>query len=71
MSSNKYQFNNIINRQGTNAMSVTGYRGYLFDENEDLNGKYNEADFIPMWVADMEFAVAPEIINAIDRKSVV
>lgn len=68
MLSNKYQFDTIINRQGTNAMSVTGYRGYLFEENEDLSGKYNENDFIPMWVADMEFAIAPEIINAIKKR---
>ena len=31
MPSNKYQFNQVLERKGTNAMSVEGYRGYLFD----------------------------------------
>ena len=68
MSSNKYLFNEVINRKGTNAMSITGYRGYLFEPDEDLSGKYEEEDFIPMWVADMEFAIAPEIIDAIKKR---
>lgn len=68
MSTNNYQFDQVINREGTNAMSLTGYRGYLFDADEDLNGNYEEADFIPMWVADMEFAIAPEIINAMKKR---
>ncbi len=68
MSSNKYPFNKVINRAGTNAMSVTGYRGYLFELEEDLKGKYEESDFIPMWVADMEFAIAPEIISALKKR---
>ena len=65
MQTNNYSFDKVINRTGTNAMSLEGYRGYLFDVDEDLSGKYTEEDFIPMWVADMEFAIAPEIIDAI------
>lgn len=68
MSTKKYNFNQFINREGTNAMSLTGYRGYLFDPEEDLSGKYDEADFIPMWVADMEFAIAPEILEAMKKR---
>ena len=68
MASNKYNFSTIINRADTNAMSVTGYRGYLFDKDVDLSGQYEEADFIPMWVADMEFAIAPEIIDAMKKR---
>ncbi|MFD2585575.1 MalY/PatB family protein [Croceitalea marina] len=68
MSTNNYQFDQIINRKGTNAMSLTGYRGYLFDPDENLSGKYDEADFIPMWVADMEFAIAPEIIASMKKR---
>ena len=68
MSSKAYDFNEVINREGTNAMSVTGYRGYLFDPDEDLSGKYEEKDFIPMWVADMEFAIAPPIISAMKER---
>ncbi|WP_299317259.1 MalY/PatB family protein [uncultured Maribacter sp.] len=68
MSTTTYSFDEIINRDGTNAMSRTGYRGYLFDPNEDLSGKYAEEDFIPMWVADMEFAIAPVIIDALKAR---
>ena len=68
MSSTKYQFNQVLERKGTNAMSLEGYRGYLFDPEEDLSGKYQETDFIKMWVADMEFAIAPEIINAMKAR---
>lgn len=68
MSATLYSFHKVINREGTNAMSLEGYRGYLFDPEEDLTGTYPEDDFIPMWVADMEFAIAPEIINAMKQR---
>ncbi len=68
MSTHDYNFDQVINRVGTNAVSLTGYRGYLFDSEEDLSGKYPESEFIPMWVADMEFAIAPEIIAAMHQR---
>lgn len=64
----QYSFDTLIDRKQTNAMSLEGYRGYLFDPDEDLSGAYSESDFIPMWVADMEFAIAPEIINAMKER---
>ena len=68
MSDHKYNFDQIIDRRNTNAMSLSGYRGYLFDPNEDLSGKYTEEEFIAMWVADMEFAIAPEILEAMKKR---
>ena len=68
MQSRNYKFDQVINRTGTNAVSLSGYRGYLFEPDEDLSGKYREKDFIPMWVADMEFAIAPEIIEAMKKR---
>ena len=68
MSDYHYNFDKIIDRKNTNAMSLCGYRGYLFEPDEDLTGKYPEEEFIPMWVADMEFAIAPEIIDAIKKR---
>lgn len=68
MATNTYDFDEVINRKGTNAMALEGYRGYLFEPDEDLSGNYEEDDFIPMWVADMEFAIAPEIINAMQAR---
>ena len=70
MSSKTYDFDQVINRKETNAMALKGYRGYLFDLNEDLSGtgEYKEENFIPMWVADMELAIAPEIIDAMQKR---
>jgi len=63
----KYNFDKIINRQGTNAMSIEGYKDYLFNEGDELNIP-DEKDLIPMWVADMAFATAPEIIDRIKER---
>ena len=47
----KYDFDNVVNRRGTNC--------YKWDD-----GAMPE-DIIPMWVADMDFSVAPEIQRAL------
>ena len=49
-----YEFDNITNR----------YQGYSkkyhkYPENQDI---------IPLWVADMDFFVAPEIYQALERQ---
>lgn len=64
----KYNFDKIINRQGSNAMGVDGFRDYLFDENDQLNFPCEDHEFISMWVADMEFATSPDILNAIKKR---
>ncbi len=64
----KYDFDKIINRQHTNAMSVSGYRDYLFANNPNIDLPFADDEFISMWIADMEFAVAPEILDAIKRR---
>ena len=30
--------------------------------------KYRERDILPMWVADMDFVTAPEIVNALHER---
>lgn len=64
----QYNFDQIIDRQHTNAMSVEGYDDYLFSEEPNLAIKHPKEELIRMWVADMEFAVAPEIIDAIRQR---
>lgn len=64
----QYNFDQIIDRQHTNAMSVEGYDDYLFSEESNLAIKHPKEELIRMWVADMEFAVAPEIIAAIQKR---
>ena len=67
----KYDFDAIIDRRNTNAENVEGFRQYIFGD-ADIELPFADEEFIRMWVADMEFAVAPEIRQAIrdrvDRK---
>lgn len=60
-----YDFNTIIDRRNTNAMSVDGFRNYLFNENDQLDFKCADDEFVSMWIADMEFTSPPEVIDAI------
>lgn len=66
-----YNFDQIIDRCNTNSLSADGFRSYLL---RATGAQYERADkdFIRMWVADMDFAVADEILDAVrerlDRK---
>ncbi|MFK7936052.1 MAG: MalY/PatB family protein [Saprospiraceae bacterium] len=64
----KYNFDQIIDRSNTNAMSVEGYQEYLFAEIEQLNLPCPPEDLISMWIADMEFTTSPEIIRALKER---
>lgn len=66
----QYNFNEIVNRYHTNAMNTDGFRGYIFN---DFEGKkkfpFKDDEFVRMWVADMEFAMCPAIIQAIKDRA--
>jgi cystathionine beta-lyase len=64
----RYNFDEIISRKDTNAMSVDGFRDYLFANNEQLEFPCRNDELITMWIADMEFATAPEIILSIKKR---
>ena len=49
----KYNFDEIIPRRGTNS--------YKWDS-------ANDADILPMWVADMDFRTAPFVIEALKKR---
>ena len=49
---NTYNFDLQINRRGTNSMKWDMYAN----------------DVLPLWVADMDFAAPPEIINAVETR---
>ena len=49
----KYNFDEMIPRRGTNS--------YKWDSAED-------ADVLPMWVADMDFRTAPFVIEALRKR---
>lgn len=61
----KYNFDEIIERRHTNAMNTDGFRSFIFNAGPEARFAYADDEFIRMWVADMEFAVAPEIRQAI------
>ena len=61
----KYNFDEIIDRTGTNALNTDGFREYIFQATPDMIFPYDDNEFIRMWVADMEFATPPEIIQAV------
>lgn len=64
----KYDFDEIIDRKGTNAMNTEGFREYIFHAPASMRFPYNDDEFIRMWVADMEFATPPEIIEVIKER---
>lgn len=65
-----YDFDEIIDRKHTNALNTDGFRGYIF---HDFEGKktfpFKDDEFVHMWVADMEFAMCPAIIQAIKDRA--
>lgn len=65
-----YDFDEIIDRKYTNALNTDGFRGYIF---HDFEGKktfpFKDDEFVRMWVADMEFAMCPAIIQAIKDRA--
>jgi cystathionine beta-lyase len=57
MSEKKYNFNEIIDRKGTNALKV-----------DTLKERYGRDDLISMWIADMDFKTGDFIIDAITKR---
>lgn len=62
----KYDFETLIDRHGTGSSAVDYYQDMPgFDKNWPLEG----FDFIPMWVADMNFPTARSIQDAVIRRA--
>ena len=54
---NNYDFGRVIDRRGTDT--------YKF---EALEQNFGRNDLLPLWVADMDFAVCPDIVRAIEQR---
>lgn len=63
-----YNFDEIIDRRHTNALNTDGFRGYIFHAGPEKVFPYQDDEFVRMWVADMEFGVAPEILDALHSR---
>ena len=64
----KYNFDEIIDRRGTNALNTDGFRDYIFHADDSMAFPYKDEEFIRMWVADMEFATPQPVIDAMKRR---
>ena len=53
----QYNFNNIIDRHGTSAVKI-----------DRLDAVFGRHDLTPLWIADLDFAVCPEITAALSRR---
>lgn len=53
----KYNFDECIDRHGTQCKKI-----------ELLQQEYGRDDLLPMWIADMDFAVCPEITEALVKR---
>mgnify|MGYP004514383415 CR=1 FL=1 len=63
-----YHFDEIIDRRGTNALNTDGFRQYIFHAGPEKVFPYKDEEFVRMWVADMEFGVAPWILDAMRQR---
>lgn len=64
----KYNFDEIVERRGTNSMNTDGFRQYIFHD-DNIVLPYPDEDLVRMWIADMEFA-CPEVVTDAMRKRV-
>ncbi|AHM56052.1 cystathionine beta-lyase PatB [Peptoclostridium acidaminophilum DSM 3953] len=64
-----YNFDEIVERRGTNAMNTDGFREYIFHAPPTMKFPYADDEFIRMWVADMEFATPPAVVQAIKDRA--
>lgn len=65
-----YDFDEIIDRKHTNALNTDGFRGYIFGDTEGkMKIPFKDDEFVRMWVADMEFAMCPDVIQAIKDRA--
>lgn len=53
----QYNFDNIIDRHGTSAIKI-----------DRLDAVFGRHDLTPLWIADLDFAVCPEITEALRRR---
>lgn len=53
----KYHFDEVIDRNGTSAIKLEGLKEF-----------WGRTDLIPLWVADMDFATAPFVTEAIQKR---
>ncbi|MBM6829252.1 putative C-S lyase [Anaerotignum lactatifermentans] len=64
----KYNFDEVIDRTHSNSMNTDGWREYIFHAPRDAKFPYPDDAYVRMWIADMEFATPPCIIDAMKER---
>lgn len=59
-----FDFDEVIDRRGTNSIAADAFREYLLEDYSDLQLPCTDDEAISMWVADMAFATAPVVVEA-------
>ncbi|WP_262123297.1 hypothetical protein [Anaerococcus sp. Marseille-Q5996] len=47
----KYNFDQIVDRTGTNALKLEGYKGYIFNSDDSLNLPFKEDEYLELFFA--------------------
>ena len=47
----KYNFDQIVDRTGTNALKLEGYKGYIFNSDDSLNLPFKEDESLELFFA--------------------
>jgi len=68
MTSRQYNFDTTTERKDSNAVAQHGFKSYIFTEAQIAEFKYPDEELIPLWIADMAFPAAPEIVEAIKQR---
>lgn len=63
-----FDFDQVVDRRGTNAIAVDAFRKYLLEDYPDLKLPCADGEAISMWVADMAFGTAPVVLEAMAER---
>ncbi|KLG06208.1 aminotransferase [Enterobacter cloacae subsp. cloacae] len=61
----KYDFDAVVDRTGTDSLTVDGWREYMFGDHESPVPEVPASGFINLWVADMAFPTPEPVLEAI------
>lgn len=61
----KYDFDEVVDRTGTDSLTVDGWREYMFGACERTVPEVPSNGFINLWVADMAFSTPAPVLEAI------
>ncbi|QUG75350.1 aminotransferase class I/II-fold pyridoxal phosphate-dependent enzyme [Erwinia sp. E602] len=64
----RYDFDEIVDRSGTDSLTIEGWREYMFGGHTGGLPSAPEGGFINLWVADMAFATPQPVLDAVHER---